>query len=137
MEKIKMEEEPVREAKTSRIRVCVRCRPESKQEKEQKEPMIIKSNGNALQIINPEPGPGDQQYYIHTYDFVYGPLSSTADMYREMAHPMVLDMFSGLNGTIFACECGHIAALACAFIKPRSPHARAQTVKLAQGKPGR
>ena len=99
-----MDKESTRRAANdrSRIRVCVRCRPPNKQEKDRKEPVIIKASGNALLINNPDPREGEPPSYIYAYDFLYGPASNTTDMYEDMAKPMLDGLFDGYNGTIFA-----------------------------------
>ena len=39
-----------------------------------------------------------------TFDKVFGEKSSTLDVYKQSAKPIVDSVMSGLNGTIFACE---------------------------------
>jgi len=97
------------------VKVAVRCRPPNSKEEREGRKNCVDVNGALGQVAIRNPAdPSDVKTF--TFDNVYDPDSIQKSLYEETAFPLVENVLSGYNGTIFACEC-HDADLACAFIR--------------------
>jgi kinesin family protein 3/17 len=96
------------------VKVAVRCRPPNSKEEREGRKNCVDVNGALGQVAIRNPAdPSDVKTF--TFDNVYDPDSIQKSLYEETAFPLVENVLSGYNGTIFACEC-HDADPACAFI---------------------
>jgi len=94
----------------NRIRVGVRVRPLSEAEQRRgetkaslKEGGYLKMFGSQIRITNPRPPPGQEAKVDNfAFDQLYGPDTTTAQVFQELAQPLVHALVSGYNGTIFA-----------------------------------
>ena len=94
----------------NRVKVGVRVRPLSESEQKRgetkaalKEGGYIKMFGTQIRIVNPRPAPGqDAKVDNFAFDQLYGPDTTTAQVFQELAAPLVHTLVGGFNGTIFA-----------------------------------
>ena len=90
----------------NRVKVGVRIRPlnESEQRKgESKSVDYMKIGGSQIRITNPRPPPGQEAKTDNfAFDQLYGPETTTAQVFKDLALPLVHGMIEGYNGTIFA-----------------------------------
>lgn len=107
------------------VRVVVRCRPLSRKESERNCKLIVDvvSESNSISVTNPNPTESSDPTNNHalapnksggdgslvnssiktfTFDAVFSPDSTQADVYNEVARPIVENVLQGYNGTIFA-----------------------------------
>jgi len=83
-----------KEERQEKIKVCVRCRPLNKKEK----------NANARVITNMVESTGEINIGHKTYNFdkVFGPKSDQMSVYREVVEPVIYEVLDGYSCTIFA-----------------------------------
>lgn len=81
----------------SRVRVAVRCRPRSADEKMSNDGMAVLVESDSHVIVTNE---NDEKSFA--FDFAYGPSASQAQLFEDLAEPLVDKALQGFNGTIFA-----------------------------------
>lgn len=86
------------------VRVAVRCRPMTPKEIENDCKTIVNVNQTRGDIIVniPNPKATREPTRTFTFDLVFGPESTQAEIYNETARPIVDAVLEGYNGTIFA-----------------------------------
>jgi kinesin family protein 3/17 len=102
------------------VRVVVRCRPLSRKESERNCKQIVEVNSevNSISVQNPSPTEFSSSSSssdpnkapltsldpskAFTFDSVFSTSSTQADVYNEVARPIVENVLQGYNGTIFA-----------------------------------
>lgn len=103
---------PSSPASSENVRVVVRCRPMSRKESERNCKLIVDviSESNSISVNNPNPtessdpttkgDPNSPKTF--TFDAVFSTTCTQADVYNEVARPIVENVLQGYNGTIFA-----------------------------------
>ncbi|CAK4722226.1 hypothetical protein LEN26_019951 [Aphanomyces euteiches] len=81
------------------VKVAVRCRPMSTKEAQMGSKTIIKVVDQSIEIENPADAADDKKF---TFDYAYFTDSTQAQVYADVAQPLVDQAFQGYNGTIFA-----------------------------------
>lgn len=81
------------------VKVAVRCRPMSEKERARGSREIISMEGPSTYIEDLKSGKGKKQF---TFDYSYPSTSAQADVYEELAGPILEKALEGYNGTIFA-----------------------------------
>jgi len=81
----------------SRVQVALRCRPRSSDEKLANDESVVAVDDNNQVVISSE---SDEKTF--TFDHSYGPAASQAQLFTELAQPIVDKALQGFNGTIFA-----------------------------------
>jgi kinesin family member 3B len=89
--------------KVESVKVAVRCRPMSRDERKDKRLCIVKvdSNRGEISIINSKPDTSEPPKSF-TFDCTYGEDSSQEQVYSDTGYPIVESSILGYNGTIFA-----------------------------------
>lgn len=82
---------------SERVKVALRCRPRSNEEKNANTAVAVLIEENNQVIIN-----SDSDEKAFTFDHTYGPTASQANLFEDLAQPMVDKAMQGFNGTIFA-----------------------------------
>lgn len=81
-----------------KVRVLARIRPQTKKEISIGGVQCVKYNDNAIEVTT-EDGP-----YTFTFDRVFGPESTQAEIYEYSCLTLIGDVLSGYNATVFACK---------------------------------
>lgn len=84
---------------TETVKVAVRIRPFNSVEKTAKENSIVDVQKSSHQILVTKP---NHEIKAFTFDLVYPPQTSQAEVFEEIAKPIVESVITGYNGTIFA-----------------------------------
>ena len=84
---------------TDSVLVAVRSRPLSNNEREKgaKDIIEVSDNGTLTLIADERNSPS-----TYNFDFVYGPSSGQADVYRDIGDPLIKRIMDGYNCTLFA-----------------------------------
>ncbi|XP_059489445.1 kinesin-like protein KIF3B isoform X2 [Neocloeon triangulifer] len=90
-------------SKTEGVRVVVRCRPISDDEKRAGFTSVVKvrQDRGVVEVFAPS-GKSETPRREFTYDAVYGSDSRQQELYDEAFHPLIESVMLGFNGTIFA-----------------------------------
>jgi kinesin family protein 3/17 len=96
--------DPSQGRSSENVRVVVRCRPLSRKEADRdcKQIVEVDTNKNCITISNPNPASAEDPSKTFTFDSVFPPESTQADVYNDVARPIVENVLEGYNGTIFA-----------------------------------
>jgi len=94
----------------SSIQVVIRCRRRSDREIQENSPIIISSNGARSKEISVETGAPQSSLGIVTlpplrtypFDLVFGPEADQAMVYHNVVSPMLEEVLTGYNCTLFA-----------------------------------
>jgi hypothetical protein len=87
------------------VRVGLRCRPLSSGERLSREPSVVLFDDTKPTLVclkNPWPREGEEEAHVFAFDELYGPLSTSEDVFADLGRPMVDGLFDGYNATIFA-----------------------------------
>jgi len=89
--------------KTEAVKVAVRCRPISGDEKRDGRQCIVHvdSTRGEIRIRNPK-SDSSEPMKTFTYDYAFGMDSQQEEVYSETGYPIVESVIEGYNGTIFA-----------------------------------
>ena len=89
--------------KTECVKVAVRCRPMSKDEKKDSRACVVSvdSNRGEISVFNSKTDASEPPKTF-TYDCTYGPDSIQEQVYTDTGYPIVESCIQGYNGTIFA-----------------------------------
>ena len=85
------------------VKVAVRCRPISRDERKDERRCIVKVNSNRgeISILNAK-GDSSEAPKLFTFDCTYGEDSTQEQVYSDTGYPIVESVIQGYNGTIFA-----------------------------------
>nr|AMS24208.1 armadillo repeat-containing kinesin-like protein [Marsilea vestita] len=86
---------------SERVRVTLRARPSTKQEKQEEDNSLVYINPDKRTVIVRRNG-SSVDYTEYKFDAVLSDSATQADVYRVAAQPVVLDVLHGYNGTIMA-----------------------------------
>jgi len=100
----------ISESSESSIQVVIRCRRRSDREIQENSPIIISSNGARSKEISVETGAPQSSLGIVTlpplrtypFDLVFGPEADQAMVYHNVVSPMLEEVLTGYNCTLFA-----------------------------------
>lgn len=81
----------------ARVQVALRCRPRNTDEKMSNDPMALIVEENNQVILN-----SDSDEKTFTFDHTYSSSASQAQIFEDLAEPIVDKALEGFNGTIFA-----------------------------------
>lgn len=81
------------------VRVAVRCRPLNERERAERQAEVVAAEPAAAQVTLRPAGEAPRAF---TFDTVFGPESSQAEVYEAMAAPLVDSALAGYNATLFA-----------------------------------
>lgn len=94
----------------SNIQVVIRCRRRSDREIQENSPIIVSSDGARSKEISIETGAPQSSLGIVTlpplrtypFDLVFGPEADQAMIYQDVVSPMLEEVLTGYNCTLFA-----------------------------------
>ncbi|CAI9770527.1 unnamed protein product [Fraxinus pennsylvanica] len=84
------------------VQVVLRCRPLSEDEMRLHTPVVISCNENRREVCAVQNIANKQIDRTFQFDKVFGPLSQQKDLYDQAVCPMVCEVLTGYNCTIFA-----------------------------------
>ena len=89
--------------KTECVKVAIRCRPFSKQEKLDNRQLVVsvQPSRGEIQVRNPK-GDGGETDKTFTFDLAFDMNSTQEQIYQDTALPIVESVLEGYNGTVFA-----------------------------------
>ena len=87
-------------SKTECIRVAIRCRPLSEQERKDNREVVVKMHKDTGEVHIQKPG--EDVPKVFTFDSVYDWKSEQENVFTELAYPIIDFVLQGYNGTIFA-----------------------------------
>ena len=104
------ESHKISEPSGSNIQVVIRCRRRSDREMQENSPIIVSSNGARSKEISIETGAPQSSLGIVTlpplrtypFDLVFGPEADQAMVYHNVVSPMLEEVLTGYNCTLFA-----------------------------------
>ncbi|KAK9799802.1 hypothetical protein WJX73_000528 [Symbiochloris irregularis] len=91
-------------SKSEAVRVAVRCRPPNAVESASGGPAVVSTFDDSNQLVLSQPSrrsglSPDKQF---TFDKIFGSACSNAQVYQDVAAPLVDSIVEGYNGTVFA-----------------------------------
>jgi kinesin family protein 5 len=88
-----MSKNPTRE----NVKVVCRIRPENEKEINSGHKTCIRQDATTMEIF------GDDGSHSFVFDQIFGPSCTQDDIFQYAAMPLINDVLSGYNATIFAC----------------------------------
>ena len=90
----------MRSNQTEAIRVAIRCRPLSEQERKDNREIVVKMVKDTGEVILQKPG--EEVPKVFTFDSVYDWNIEQEQIFTDLAYPIIDFVLQGYNGTIFA-----------------------------------